>query len=101
MILNTPAYVMSCCALLQLGAVVVVSPSSQALSLCRFCDSRKREVLIALDVFLLGLYRVLDKESCKMLIISSVQGLEKRLPGSCAGSYPDRSDDADASSPAG
>lgn len=81
MLPNTPAYVMSCYALLQLGAVVVnVSPSSQGAELVSILRQSEAKVLIALDVFLPGLYRVLDKSPVKCLIISSVQGLEKQLP---------------------
>lgn len=81
MLPNTPAYVMSCYALMRLGAVVVsISPASQGAELLSILRVSEAVAVIALDVFLPGLYKVLDKSPVKCLIISSVQGLERQLP---------------------
>ena len=81
MLPNTPAYVMATYALLRLGAVVVnLSPASQGSELVQILRQSEAVALFSLDVFLPGLYKVLDKSSIKYLFISSIQGLEKRLP---------------------
>jgi long-chain acyl-CoA synthetase len=81
MLPNTPAYVMSTYALLKLGAVVVnVSPGSQGSELAQILADSGAAVLVSLDVFLPGLYKVLGKSPVRHLFISSVQGLEKKLP---------------------
>jgi len=81
MLPNTPAYVMATYALLRLGAVVVnLSPASQGSELVQILRQSEAVALFSLDVFLPGLYKVLDKSPIKYLFISSIQGLEKRLP---------------------
>jgi acyl-CoA synthetase (AMP-forming)/AMP-acid ligase II len=81
MLPNTPAYVMTSYALLRIGAVIVnVSPQSQGSELLHILRESEAVALFALDVFLPGLYKALDKSLIKYLYISSVQGLEKKLP---------------------
>jgi long-chain acyl-CoA synthetase len=81
MLPNTPAYVMTSYALLRIGAVIVnVSPQSQGSELISILRQSEAVALFALDVFLPGLYKALDKSPIKYLYISSVQGLEKKLP---------------------
>lgn len=81
MLPNTPAYVMTSYALLRIGAVILnVSPQSQGSELLHILRETEAMALFTLDVFLPGLYKVLDKSLIKYLFISSVQGLEKKLP---------------------
>ncbi len=78
---NTPAYVMATYALLRIGAVVLnVSPASQGAELLHILSQANAVAVVSLDVFLPGLYRVLDKSPVKRLFISSVQGLESKVP---------------------
>ena len=81
MLPNTPTYVLATYALLQLGAVVVnLSPGSQGSELAHILADSGASVLVTLDLFLPGLYKVLDHSPVRHLFISSVQGLEKKLP---------------------
>ena len=81
MLPNTPAYVMTSYALLRIGAVILnISPQSQGSELLHILRETEAMALFTLDVFLPGLYKVLDKSLIKYLFISSVQGLEKKLP---------------------
>lgn len=78
---NTPVYVMATYALLQIGAVVLnVSPASQGSELLHILTQSQAVAIVTLDVFLPGLYRVLDKSPIKRLFLSSLQGLEQKIP---------------------
>lgn len=78
---NTPVYVMATYALLRLGAVVLnLSPASQGSELLHILSHANAVAVVTLDVFLPGLYRVLDKSPVKSLFVSSVQGLEQKIP---------------------
>jgi long-chain acyl-CoA synthetase len=78
---NTPTYVMAFYALMRLGAVVVnVSPGSQGSELAHILRDSGAVAVVTLDVFLPGLYKALPESAVKHLFITSVQGLEKRLP---------------------
>ena len=78
---NTPVYVMATYALLQIGAVVLnVSPASQGSELLHILTQSQAVAIVTLDVFLPGLYRVLDKSPIKRLFLSSLQGLEQKTP---------------------
>ena len=81
MLPNTPAAVMAIYAVLELGAVMVpLIPSSQGGELLHVLTNSGATVLISLDVFLPGLYKVLAQSKVAHLVVSSVQGLEKQLP---------------------
>ncbi len=81
MLPNTPAMVMATYAVLELGAVAVnLSPGNQGTELLHVLTDSGATALIALDVFLPGLYKVLGRSAVKHLFVSSVQGLEKTLP---------------------
>jgi long-chain acyl-CoA synthetase len=81
MLPNTPAYVMITYAALGLGAVVVnISPGNQGQELSKILADSGAKVLVALDVFLPGIYKVIAASPVKQLVVSSVQGLEKKLP---------------------
>jgi len=81
MLPNTPAYVMATYAVLGLGAVVVnISPGNQGAELKQILDDSGTKLLLALDVFLPAIYRVVAGTQVQQLIVSSVQGLEKKLP---------------------
>ncbi|MFT3836940.1 MAG: AMP-binding protein [Myxococcaceae bacterium] len=81
MLPNTPAYVMLTYAALGLGAVVVnISPGNQGAELLQILKDSGAKVLVALDVFLPAVYKVLAQSPVKQLVVSSVQGLEKKLP---------------------
>lgn len=81
MLPNTPAAVMATYAILRLGGVVVnVSPGSQGSELAHVLSDSGAAVLLGLDVFLPALYKVLAGSPVRHLLVSSVQGLERRLP---------------------
>ncbi|MBK7861176.1 MAG: AMP-binding protein [Archangiaceae bacterium] len=81
MLPNTPGYVFACYAALELGAVIVnLSPANQGGELKQILTDSGAKVLIALDVFLPGVYPALAGTAVQQLLISSVQGLEKKLP---------------------
>jgi long-chain acyl-CoA synthetase len=81
MLPNTPAYVFACYAALELGAVIVnISPANQGAELAQILSDSGAKVLVALDVFLPGVYKVLPGSPVQHLLVSSVQGLEKKLP---------------------
>lgn len=78
---NTPTYVMAFYALMRLGAVAVnVSPGSQGSELAHILRDSGAIALVTLDVFLPGLYKALPGSAVRHLFITSLQGLEKRLP---------------------
>lgn len=82
MLPNTPAYVFAAYAAMQLGAVTVnISPANQGAELAFVLKDSGAKTLITLDVFLPGVLKVLPGSPVENLIISSVQGLEKKLPG--------------------
>lgn len=86
---NTPTYVLASYALLRLGAVVVnVSPGSQGGELLHILRDSGAVAVISLDVFLPGLYKVLPATAIRHLFITSVQGLEKKLPPPAQGPAP-------------
>src|SRR3954466_13226618 len=81
MLPNTPAYVFTSYAALTLGAVSVnISPANQGAELAAILNDSGATVLVTLDVFLPGVYKVLPGSAVKHLLVSSVQGLEKKLP---------------------
>ncbi len=81
MLPNVPAYVAASYAALELGAVVVnVSPGNQGSELKSILDDSGAVALVALDVFLPALFKVLPGGALRHLLVSSVQGLEKKLP---------------------
>ncbi len=81
MLPNTPAYVFSCYAALELGAVIVnISPGNQGAELQHILKDSGAKVLVTLDVFLPGVYKVLPATPVQHLLVSSVQGLEKKVP---------------------
>ena len=78
---NTPTYVMAFYALMRLGAVAVnVSPGSQGSELVHILRDSGAVAVVTLDVFLPGLYKALPGSAVRHLFITSLQGLEKRLP---------------------
>lgn len=81
MLPNTPAYVFACYAALELGAVTVnLSPANQGAELAHILRDSGAVLLITLDVFLPGVYKVLAGSPVKHLLVSSVQGLEQKVP---------------------
>ena len=81
MLPNTPAYVFACYAALELGAVVVnISPGNQGTELQQILSDSGAKTLVTLDVFLPGVYKVLPGSPVQHLLVSSLQGLEKKLP---------------------
>lgn len=86
MLPNTPTYVIAFYALMQLGAVVVnISAGSQGSELLGILTDSGAAALISLDLFLPGIYKVLERSPVKHLLITSVQGLEKRIPPPASG----------------
>ena len=78
---NTPTYVVAFFALLRLGAVVVnVSPNCQGSELIHILTHSGAMAVISLDLFLPALYKVLDRTQVRRLYITSVQGIETKLP---------------------
>ncbi|MFO0576688.1 MAG: AMP-binding protein [Polyangia bacterium] len=78
---NTPTYVMAFYALMRLGAIAVnVSPGSQGSELAHILRDSGAVAAVTLDVFLPGLYKALPGSAVRHLFITSLQGLEKRLP---------------------
>ena len=81
MLPNTPAYVFTAYAVLELGAVMVnISPANQGAELAQILKDSGAKALVTLDVFLPGIYKVLPGSPVQHLLVSSVQGLEKKLP---------------------
>jgi long-chain acyl-CoA synthetase len=91
MLPNTPGYVIAFYALMQLGAVAVnVSPGSQGSELGRILGDCGAVALVSLDLFLPAIYKVLAQGASaadagppirvRHLLITSVQGLEEKLP---------------------
>jgi long-chain acyl-CoA synthetase len=81
MLPNTPAYVFAAYAALELGAVTVnISPGNQGTELAQILRDSGTKALVCLDVFLPGVYKVLAGSPVEHLLVSSVQGLEKKLP---------------------
>jgi len=78
---NTPTYVIAFYALMARGAVAVnISPSSQGAELAKILVDSGAVAVVTLDLFLPGLYKVLGKSPVQKLFITSVQGLEQKLP---------------------
>jgi long-chain acyl-CoA synthetase len=78
---NTPTYVIAFYALMSRGAVVVnVSPSSQGAELSQILGDSGAVAVVTLDLFLPGLYKVLGQSPVQKLFITSLQGLEQKLP---------------------
>lgn len=78
---NTPTYVIASYALMRLSAIVVnLSPAMQGRELAQVLGESGSVALISLDVFLPGLYKVLPGSSVRLLIVTSLQGLEQTLP---------------------
>lgn len=81
MLPNTPTYVIAFYALMRLGAVAVnLSPGSQGTELAAILADSGAVALISLDLFLPGIFKVLSTSPLRHLLITSVQGLEKKLP---------------------
>lgn len=81
MLPNTPTYVIAFYAVMRRAAVVVnLSPASQGRELATILADCGAVALVTLDVFLPGLYKVLPSSSVKLLLVTSLQGLEERLP---------------------
>jgi long-chain acyl-CoA synthetase len=81
MLPNTPAYVFTTYAAHTLGAVTVnISPANQGAELATILRDSGAKALATLDVFLPGVYKVLPGSPVQNLLVSSVQGLEKKLP---------------------
>ena len=81
MLPNTPTYVLAFFAAIRLGTVVVnISPGSQGSELLHILRDSGAVALVTLDLFLPGLYKVLPGSGVRFLFITSVQGLEKRIP---------------------
>ncbi len=77
---NTPTYVIAFFAVMWRSAVVVnLSPASQGRELAQILSDSGAVALITLDVFLPALYKVLPSSSVKLLLLTSLQGLEDKL----------------------
>ncbi len=81
MLPNTPTYVISFYALMRLSAIAVnVSPANQGRELSHVLRESGALVVISLDVFLPALYKVLPGTAVQHVIVTSLQGLEQKLP---------------------
>lgn len=81
MLPNTPTYVIAFYAVMRCSAVVVnLSPANQGRELAGILADCGPVALITLDIFLPGLYKVLPSSSVKLLVVTSMQGLEEKLP---------------------
>ena len=81
MLPNTPTYVLAFYALMRLSAVAVnLSPAHQGRELAHVLADSGAIAVISLDVFLPALYKVLPGTAVRSLLLTSVQGLEQKLP---------------------
>jgi len=81
MLPNTPTYVIAFFALMRRSAVVVnLSPANQGRELAQILADSGAVALISLDLFLPALYKVLPGSAVRHLIVTSVQGLDEKLP---------------------
>ena len=80
LLVNSPVYVISFFAVMKIGAVVVnLSVGMLGEELVRCLNGSNAEVMVTMDLFAPGLYKVIKNTRVKTVILYSVMGLEKKL----------------------
>ncbi|HUL22784.1 MAG TPA: long-chain fatty acid--CoA ligase [Thermodesulfobacteriota bacterium] len=80
LLVNSPVYVIAFFAIVKIGAIVVnLSVGIQGEELIHCLNESGAKIVVAMDLFVQNIYKVINNTKVKTVILHSVMGLEKKM----------------------